>query len=222
MLKKLLVSAVLFAAPNVAAAATITAINDTGDAIAAVDIAKTLDLPGAWVGAPPLRVDNDDFARAAYLSPFGRGSDKTLGFWAVGLKYEEGGNPRKKVFDTTANSENPAALQLGSLTQSVSLLWGSPDADNRLDLFRGGVLVGSVGGNSFTPTGSGASFVTIMADDKSEFFDMLKFSTTGQTFEFSNVSTVAAVPLPASASLILTAIGGLAFFARRRKTAKAA
>lgn len=105
-----------------------------------------------------------------------------------------------------------AVLNFTKVQNSLSLLWGSPDQSNLLELLLGGKVVASFWGADFdwfgsgivnTP-GSGAALLKLSGLN----FDGLRFAawTNEGSFEFSNVTT-SPVPLP-PAMLILS--GGLA------------
>lgn len=99
--------------------------------------------------------------------------------------------------------------------KSFSIMWGSPDAYNHLEFFLEDALVFSLQGNDVdNPPIPGMGFVNVTVSMLT--FDRVKFSSIGaDAFEFTNVSSVA-VPLPASALLLLGALGGLGVVSRRR------
>ena len=98
---------------------------------------------------------------------------------------------------------------------SFSIMWGSPDDYNHLDFFLDNVLVFSLQGDDVgNPPAPGMGFVNVTVSMLT--FDSVKLSSFDKdAFEFTNVSSVA-VPLPASALLLLGALGGLGVVSRRR------
>jgi len=145
------------------------------------------------------------------------GGWETAPFWAV--------------FDpqtTDLTMTNTAKLLFPSKQRALSLLWGSPDRGNQIELMLGKISVASFWGAELDwfandiaddiengVVGHGSVFLTLSGLD----FDAVRFtawSKTG-TFEFGGVSTVAAVPVPASLLLILSGLGAIAVVGRRRR-----
>ncbi|WP_187431087.1 hypothetical protein ROLI_046160 (plasmid) [Roseobacter fucihabitans] len=243
MLKRLLFSAAIIAMPAFASAATlsVTAVNEaaigSGTTVGAVDRTKSVDLTGvgSWDFAP--LETNDGFKKRAYISPFSTswrssGHDNVTSFWAVGNDGNASRPGGSDVYAGLPTVGTPAEFSFDGLTKSVSFLWGSPDGNqNTLSLTRDGtvfktfngedVLGAAAGVAGNLVSGNGAAYITITASGD-EYFDGLLFGSSGQTFEFSNISAVSAVPLPAGVPLILTALGGFAYLARRKKNTKAA
>ncbi|WP_187428781.1 hypothetical protein ROLI_017730 [Roseobacter fucihabitans] len=209
MFKKALLAATLVATPVLASAATVSAINDYTLALAEVDQNQSLALPGVWTAAPRT-VNPDASISGAFRSPFQTDGENSAGYYTVG-----GGSQY-------VGTSNPAELALNSLSKSISLLWGSPDRYNTLELFNGINLVATILGSQFNVIALEASFVTISADSASEYFDTVRFTSQNgsgnavNAFEFANV-TVAPVPVPAGLPLILTALGGIAYLSRRKQ-----
>lgn len=99
---------------------------------------------------------------------------------------------------------------------TLSLVWGSPDAYNFVSLYSGGTLVGALDGTSIG-TADHNYFVTLTSTNP---FDRVDFYSSNIAFEISNVSgsNVSPVPLPASFPMFgaaLLALGGIAWFKRR-------
>lgn len=100
------------------------------------------------------------------------------------------------------------------LQTTFSLLYGSPDDFNNLAFLLDGTEVFSLAGDALVPPGTlgmGAVYVTI-ADI---LFDEVRLTSGGDAFEFTNVSSVAMIPLPATLPLLLGALAGIGL-ARRR------
>ena len=125
------------------------------------------------------------------------------------------------------NVPSPAILDLGGEKTILSLLWGSVDLYNAIQLRLGGGVIHTVSGqdvfdNGGEPAASGAALVRISGAgpfDEVRFFSNFAVSDEKDVpaFEFSNV--VASVPLPAGGWLLITALGGMAALRRRRKAA---
>jgi hypothetical protein len=110
---------------------------------------------------------------------------------------------------------------------ALTLLWGSPDEKNVVDLLLGGKVVGSFWGKDFdwfwetdpgiySQPGAGAALLRLSG----LVFDGVRFSTWSNTgsFEFSNVTSLpAAVPLPPAVFALIAALG-LGWFASRTRT----
>jgi hypothetical protein len=119
---------------------------------------------------------------------------------------------------------NQAVMSFARPQTLVSLLWGSPDMSNMVELLMGKTVVGSFWGSEFgyfqgadviQSPGRSAALLTLSGAS----FDGLRFSAwmDGGSFEFSNLSTVAAVPLPPAVLMLLAALGTLGVAARRRR-----
>jgi hypothetical protein len=102
---------------------------------------------------------------------------------------------------------------------SVTLVWGSPNAGNRLELKVRGLNVATI--NPGTGAGSaiplqGGNVFTYLVTISGVVFDELIFSTQTDAFAFASV-TVTTVPLPAAVWLFTSALGGLILIGRRRR-----
>ena len=242
-----LILALLVGAPSLGAAATIavpqtgggdlvaTLRGADGDALARVDPSKSTRLPkGARWTKAPWTLPSADFGIDPALggvndpcqnacSPFYQG---IFGAYDPAVGGPEGWQttPFWAVFDPhgTGPSINSALLSLARPQGVLSLLWGSPDKSNMLELLLGGQVVATFWGGDLgsfpgagllREPGSGAALLSLSGTR----FDSVRFSSwaNGGTFEFSNVTT-SPVPLPPAALLLLGAVGTLAMLRRRR------
>lgn len=107
--------------------------------------------------------------------------------------------------------------------KELSFVWGTPGPQNKVELFLGGISQYAFFGNTVIDgtsaqtlsAGGNLSILTTIADLR---FDRLEFSAGKPALEFANLTTVAAVPLPAAGMMLLGALGCIAAL-RRRKTA---
>ena len=199
------VIASITALANTASAATVNAINNYGDALAMVDKTQSLDLPvGASWAAAPLTVSPDASLGGQYRSPFESANHSSVGYYSVG------------VSNNYSGTGNPAILNLDNPATTFSLLWGSPDYYNRLELYDGMDLLISISGAGFTVQALEASFVWVTAGLGEQFTQARFFSDGRNAFEFSNVG-VSPVPVPAAVWLFGSALLGFVSLSRRKK-----
>jgi hypothetical protein len=101
-----------------------------------------------------------------------------------------------------------------SLSSSFKFLWGTPDVYNTVNFYKTGVgLIASITGDEIGPDFNNF-FVSITTDTP---FDVVQFESSGDAFEFDNVSAVA-VPLPAAGAGLPLLAGLAGYFAWRRRT----
>jgi len=226
--KALGLAAALALAPIAGSAATVSVQANAPDSWSAVDQGATtaLGAGASWTTAPAI-VNGSIGGR--YKSPFdpaqaNNGSNVTgtdvISGWQD-LTYFTVGSPDLQG--------SPAVLKLSQSRSMLSLLWGSVDTYNAVELLRGGSSIHTVSGqdvldNGGQPAASGAALVKISG---AGLFDEVKFYSnfnggdlTGSdrpAFEFSNVVTP--VPLPAAGWLMLAGFGGLAALRRRKRAA---
>lgn len=184
-----------------------------------VNTTKTVALPnGATWTSAPLQIPNLQFAQVdpciSFCSPFDNGiygTTQTIGatplagwqklpFWAT-WQWPDGSN---------INS-----LSFSKAQRSLSLLWGSLDGGNLIQLLLNGQLVGSVAGNAIgvqvQNPGRGAALVQIGGIQ----FDELRFSSTLGGFEYSNLET-APIPLPLPLTALVGALALVGLVRHRR------
>ena len=139
-----------------------------------------------------------------YRSPFerlGTGNYESIDYFTVGSR-------------TIAGSSSPSTLSFSSVQNSFKILWGSIDTYNRLVFFKDGVqvFVANSGVNVMPVDRLGAHFVTIT----DLMFDSVQFVSPSPAFEFSNITTTSAVPVPAAGFLMFGAFAGLVALRRRK------
>ena len=208
MNRMIIAAAMAVCMPVAANAFTINAINDTNDAHAAVDVTDSLVIPGVFTNAPTTVASGVSIAGVA-RSPF-ENDDESIDFVSLPAYYSVG------VDGSYYPNGTSATLDLGGLATEFSLLWGSPDSYNTLELLLDDVTVLTVIGDLFFIPEFGASFVSIAAEGSAELFNGVRFSSAGNAFEFSSVS-LTPIPLPPSLLLLLGALAALGFGSRYKK-----
>jgi hypothetical protein len=110
-------------------------------------------------------------------------------------------------------------------SNTLSLLWGSPDSYNDVTFWSGangtGSILGSLSGADLAAyivaAGRGHDLVTILLD---QLFGSVTLHSGGVAFEFANLTSgIAVVPIPAALPLFATGLGLMGLFGRRREHA---
>lgn len=221
VVKKFFLALAFVVAPVVASALTIQTVATNATAWNTVNTAQSVALPNGarWTSAPirmPSRYFQQVYPCVSFCSPFDPnvfGSSQTIGaaplagwqdipFWATWQ---------------SAGRTNVNVLSFVKAQSGFSLLWGSLDPGNLIELVLNGVVVGAVFGNGLPGVttqnpGRGAALISIFNTK----FDEVRFSSTAGGFEFSNV-TASPVPLPLPAAGLVAALGLLGMFKRRRR-----
>ena len=200
--------------PGIAQAFTVTAENNTDAAHTAALLnglgSNQTELFG-WSLAGALEIDPGVSTGGQARSPWERDNQVLIAspsqpsYFSVGVT----------SFYTANGAGQTATLDLGGDHKAFSLLWGSPDRYNTLELLNNGGVVLEVLGSSFTVPSLGASFVTISAGI-GEVFDAVRFTSTSNAFEWASMSATP-VPLPTPVMLLLASLAGLGFLSRKRK-----
>lgn len=110
-----------------------------------------------------------------------------------------------------------ATYVFAGLQNSLSVLWGSPDTYNFLDIILsgpGGSTQTINGTSAMGPVGILAQFLTITGVS----FDTLTFRSNNNAFEYVNLQTTPTpVPVPAAGFLLVGGLGIMVAMRRRRK-----
>lgn len=116
---------------------------------------------------------------------------------------------------TAVRGSGSASYEFDTDLTQISFLWGSVDTFNTILFKKDGVqvdyLTGSNAISGGAPAASGFVQITILA----ALFDEIVFQSTGDSFEFANLS-VSAVPLPAALPLYAAGVLLLGWVGRKR------
>lgn len=187
------------------AQATTVAIPTTPASWAAVNPALSTNTgAGSWLSQAQIRYGSQE---NLFRSPFDGSASAPLSGWENVGYFAVG----------PSNLPSPATLTYASDQKQFSFLWGSIDSYNYIDFYKGSSLVYSLLASSVAGAqiGIGAAYVTI-----SDFiFNKVTFRSTSEALEFSNISSVSAIPLPAGIALFGSSLGffGLLALGKRRR-----
>lgn len=134
------------------------------------------------------------------------------------------GNSYTAIFGGPLHGNVTGTATYNIASSAISLLWGTVDDYNAVYFMSGNSIIDTVTGGdviSFFGLTPGASDVNLMIQAVGNF-DSIVFASTGNAFEYANIS-VTAVPLPAALPLYGAGIAVLGFVGwRKRKKANAA
>ena len=102
------------------------------------------------------------------------------------------------------------SVYIGSIDTYNSIVFKGPDGFSKT--FGGSALVASANGNQ-TAAGTNRRFYF---DFGSQKINKIEFKSTGNSFEFDNIATAAAVPEPATWAMLITGFGLVGMSMRRR------
>lgn len=122
-----------------------------------------------------------------------------------------------------STSAAPASVffNFSSVMKDLSFVWGTPGPLNKIEFFLGSTsqyaFFGNtvIGGNSAQGLSLGGS-LSVLTRITDLTFDKVVFSAGRPALEFANLTTIAAVPLPAAGLMLLGALAGLGAMRRRR------
>jgi len=209
-LRSLAGAAAIAVAAGGAHAVTISSFTNFDDpGFAYPSLTETTSITGTWADAPSVRAGN---LNGIYRTPF----DETPNAQVENATFDNAVVADVEYFAVgPGNPANPAILEFANVQQSFSFLWGSPDSFNELTFKLDGAEVGVFTGTVITGAPSAGS---VWAEFEGRFDEVQFYSSPSNAFEFASIETTA-VPLPAGAVLLLTALGGFAVARRRSKAA---
>ena len=200
-MKKLMIATALAAVAAAPAAATVT--------ISSVDGASPYGVPATFQFDGPTAAYSGTIYNNSVSGVRAQPAGSTGGYAAVG----------------PANAESSAILDLSAFGEinSITFLWGSVDSFNLLEVLGTGFSVdgGDPGispatGNQTAPNSNRLVTLTFTGADRTNVTS-LRFSATGNAFEFDNVN-VAAVPEAATWAMMLAGFGLIGATMRSRRS----
>ena len=222
-------------AHNAIAASIITYTQDTSDfTILTLPSSSTNPAPAATSGTVYVGTLTGSVANQ-YRSPFenatsaGGGTDTGVGNGGYGITGWD------KLAYSSVQAGASATYDFAS-TNTLSILWGSPNSYNTLTFMNGKNVVGSITGTSESGSVSGIGIgILTYGHDQMTFtdtggtFDSVVLSSTTNAFEFADLTVGSGAftpftptPLPGALPLFATGFGALGLFGWRRKRKAAA
>lgn len=193
------------------------AVNLNGD-ITFDSISTSCCYPGTSIatGAVPASINGIGFSGTAFIARNAPGT-------AAGISATPAGDDTNYMSILGGGSET---LSMPGVYHQFGLYWGSIDAYNQITFLLGDVEVASYSGNTLNaqpPVGSNgdqsSSFTNAYISFSGLSFDKVVLSSTGNSFEFDNIS--AAVPEPSTWAMLILGFAGVGFMVYRRKNGMA-
>lgn len=126
------------------------------------------------------------------------------------------------TLSTAGGYSNQATINFSSLTSYFGLYWGSIDAYNYVDLYRGGTKLQTIAGSDITnqfaswTNADSNLYVNIFANNTASNFDKVVLRSTGVAFESDNHAYLAPRPVPVPGMAVGAVVAGLGLLARKR------
>ena len=203
--EKLFVSIVILFATGLAHATFLDVVPHPDD----VDTDSTLVLPTGASWSDPAPAILSGHIGGVSRSPFdGSGSSPDYGdannilHWSIGTH--------------ALNNTSMSWLSFDADHASFSLVWGSPDAYNYIEFYNDSTLVAAFSGTDIITAGGQRAVSLALVTFTDLIFDHVKFISTRNAFEFSNIAATVAVPGPSSLTLMLGVVGLLLLRRPRR------
>ena len=198
MFAKLFVGLTLLVSTSLSHAVLLTVLPHPDE----VDTSASLDLPTDAYWSNPAPAILSGHIGGVSRSPFdGSGASPDYGdanaisHWSIGTH--------------ALNNTSSSWLNFASDQSSLGLIWGSPDHYNYLELYNDNTLVAAFSGSDIIAQGGQRAVSLALVTISGLVFDQVKFRSTANAFEFSNI-TAQAVPGPGTLSLMMGALGLLA------------